>query len=90
MHVLSTIVETVDWTIVQRKVCLSAFNSMVTMSFLCLNLIDKYNNFMNSVDLADQLWNCYRFNHWLGNRKWWWSIFLWTNAYKMYDRIYEE
>jgi hypothetical protein len=61
-----------------------------------MNLIDQYNNFMNSVDLADQLRNCYRFNHWLRNRKWWWSLFLWalgvaaTNGYKIYGRLYEE
>jgi hypothetical protein len=66
------------------------------MKFLRLNLIDMYNNNMNLVDLADQLRNHYRFNHWLRNRKWWWAIFLWavgvaaTNAYIMYDRMYEE
>jgi hypothetical protein len=46
--------------------------------------------------MADQLRNCYRFNHWFWNRKWWWSIFLWavgvaaTNGYILYDRLYEE
>ena len=66
------------------------------MKFLCLNFIDMYNFHMNSVDMADQLRNCYRFNHWFRNRKWWWSIFLWclgvaaTNAFIMYDRIFDE
>jgi hypothetical protein len=93
---LSTIAETVDWKIMKRKVYSAESNSMVVMSYLRLNLIDQYNNFMNSVDLADQLRNCYRFNHWLRNRKWWWSLFLWalgvaaTNGYKIYDRLYEE
>jgi hypothetical protein len=86
---LSTIAKTVDWTIMQRKVYSSASNSMVTLKYLHLNLIDP-------VDLADQLRNCYCFNHWLRNRKWWKSIFLWAigvaapNAYKIYDRLYEE
>jgi hypothetical protein len=48
------------------------------MKFLRLNLIDMYNNNMNSVDLADQLRNHYHLKHWLRNRKWWWAIFLWA------------
>ena len=80
----------------QRKVWSPTQNSMVWMKYLRLGMIDEYNNFMNSVDLADQLRNCYRFNHWLRNRKWWWAIFLWavgvgaTNAYKSYEILYEE
>ena len=51
---------------------------------------------MGSVDLADQKRNCYRFNHWLRNRKWWWSIFLWaigvasTNGHIVYEMMYEK
>ena len=68
----------------------------VDMKYLRLNLIDVYNNEMNAVDLADQLRNCYRMNHWFRNRKWWWAIMMWaigvahTNAYIMYCRMYEE
>ena len=68
----------------------------VEMKFLPLNFIDIYNFHMNSVDVADQLQNCYRFNHWFRNSKCWWSIFLWClgvaamNASLMYDRIYNE
>jgi len=65
--------------------CLSAFYK--------INLIDEYNNKMNAVDVSDQLCNNYCMTHWLRQRKWWWSIFLWgmgvllTNAYKCYTRV---
>jgi hypothetical protein len=51
---------------------------------------------MNSVDVADQLRNQYRPDHWMRNRKWWWSLFIWglgvatTNTYKMYCSMYDE
>lgn len=95
VHMMSTVAETIEWDQKSRRVWSSALGSKVTMKYLRLNLIDIYNNHMNSVDLADQLRNCYRFNHWFRNRKWWWSIFLWaigvaaTNAFIVYERTYE-
>ena len=96
VHILSTIATHVDWKTMTRDVYAASEGKCVPMKYLRLTLIDEYNNFMNAVDLADQLRNHYRFNHWLRNRKWWWSIFLWalgvatTNAFKMYERLYEE
>ena len=96
VHILSTCATSVDWKILKRTVYDSTAKKSRPMKFLRLNLIDMYNHKMNSVDLADQMRNCYRFNHWLCNRKWWWSIFLWaigvgaTNAYIMYESLYEE
>ena len=29
---------------------------------------------MGHVDISDQIRNTYRFDHWLRNRKWWWSL----------------
>ena len=43
-----------------------------------MNTINYYNNNMSHVDISDQLWNTYRFNHWLRNHKWWWLIFFWA------------
>jgi hypothetical protein len=96
VHLLSTIVEEIDWNVLNRKVWSTEKKANVVMQFLRLNMIDDYNHHMNSVDLADQLRNCYRFNHWMRNRKWGWAIFLWaigcgaTDAYIVYDRKYEE
>ena len=94
----STIAEKVEWVEMTRDVYSQELKCvMVPMKYLRLNLIDDYNHRMNSVDLADQLRNCYRFNHWFRNRKWWWAIFLWavgvaasTNAYKMYCAVYDD
>jgi hypothetical protein len=96
VHLLSTVAETIDWTTKTRKVWSTAHWKEVMMQYLRLNLINDYNNNMNSVDLADQLRNCYRMNHWMRNRKWWWAIMLWgigtaaTNGYIIYDRSYKE
>ncbi len=51
---------------------------------------------MNSTDIADQLWGNYRPDHWMRQRKWWWSFFIWVigvalvNAYKIYECIWNE
>ena len=49
-----------------------------------------YNNYMNSVDVSDQLRNSYNFQHWMRNRNWGWALFMWgfgvmlVNAYIFY------
>ena len=48
---------------------------------------------MEDVDVAYQLRNNYRFDHWLRKRKWWWYIIFWdigvilVNAYIVYRRV---
>ena len=95
VHMMSTVAESIEWIEKKRKVWSSSEQKKVQMRYLRLNLINDYNENMNNVDLADQLRNCYRFNHWFRNRKWWWSIYLWslgvaaTNAFVMYLKLYE-
>ena len=48
------------------------------MKFLRLNVNDNYNNNMGGCDIADQLHNCYHFDHWMRKCKWWWSFFFWA------------
>ena len=51
---------------------------------------------MNSVDVSDQLRNQYRMDHWLRQKKWWWSIWLYglgallTNSWKVYGSVMDE
>ena len=71
VHLMSTVAETIEWDEKVRKVWSTELMRKVSMKYLRLNLIDVYNNEMNAVDLADQLRNCYRMNHWFRNRKWW-------------------
>ena len=40
-------------------------------AYLRLNIIDLYNFYMGFVDLADQLRNVYRPDHFSRKRKWW-------------------
>ena len=66
-----------------------------TVDFLRLNITDKYNNGMGQVDIADQLRNSYRFDHWLRNNKWWHSVYWWgmqvmlINLYIIYKKVCE-
>ena len=48
---------------------------------------------MGDVDIADQLRVFYRLDHWMRNKKWWWSIMFWslgvtlTNSYVIYQTM---
>ena len=77
VHLMSTAMGKVEWMGKKRKVWLAAAGATQMMSHMRLNLIDEYNQHMNSTDIADQLQNSYRPDHWLRNRKWWWAIFIW-------------
>ena len=96
VHLMSTVCEKVEWVEKRRKVWCAAARANQMMSHMRLNLIDDYNKFMNSTDIADQLRNTYRPDHWMRNRKWWWSIFIWAigvarvNAYKLYFEMYDD
>jgi hypothetical protein len=93
---LSTVAELVEWNIKQKLVWSTMEKKKSLFKFLRLNVIKEYNMNMNSSDITDQLRGVYRPDHWLRNRKWWWSYFIWAlrvagvSAYKMYNVLYEE
>ena len=96
VHMISMTEESIWWVLKKRKVWSAIHQQIKEVGFLRLNLIDQYNSNMNSVDVADQLRNQYRPDHWMRNRKWWWAFFIWglgvatTNAYKMYCSMYDK
>ena len=66
------------------------------LKFLRLNQINKYNNGMGDIDVADQIRGLYRLDRWVRNREWWWSMLFWSmgvllaNAYKLYLQMCKE
>eukprot|EP00984_Skeletonema_dohrnii_P025939 scaffold15185_cov72-Skeletonema_dohrnii-CCMP3373.AAC.1 len=97
VHILSMVADKVEWGVKERhRVWSITERELKSMKFLRLNVISIYNDFMNSVDMSDQLRNNYRPDHWMRQRKWWWSFFLWgigvacTNAWKIYEVLYDE
>jgi len=95
VHFLSMICESISWIKKERSVFNVDTNKMETMNFLRLNINDSYNNDMGHVDVSDQLREVYKFNSWLRNYKWWWSIFQWAlgvllvNSYVVYKKTCE-
>ena len=96
VHMLSTVGDSIYWVTKKRKVWSAVHREIRKIGYLRLNFIDDYNNHMNGADIADQLRNQYRPDHWMRNRKWWWAFFIWgigvagVNAFKMYESMYEE
>ena len=66
------------------------------VEFFRLNMIDKCNCNMGSVDIADQLRNNHRFDVWIRQTKWWRSILFWSygveivNAFTAMKRYLED
>ena len=78
VHFLSTICEMIKWVQCTKHVYCVETEQVEVVRFLCLNINDDYNYDMGNVDIADQLRNYYRFDHWMRKRKWWWSLFFWA------------
>lgn len=62
----------------------------VKIRFLRCSVNGDYNNGMNGVDIADQIWDSFHIDRWMQKGKWWWSIWMWgvqvllVNAYVLY------
>jgi hypothetical protein len=76
VHMLLTVKESMYWVAKKRKVWLAVHREIREIGHLRLNFIDIYNMNMNGADIADQLRNQYRPDHWIRNRKWWWAFFI--------------
>ena len=93
VHYLSMMSTNIEWIVKTRQVFSYATGQQEDLQFLRLKHIDEYNTNMGDVDLADQLRGAYRFDRWVRNRKWWWSLFFWqmgvsmTNAYVCYNKV---
>ena len=80
VHFLSTICESIKWIQCEKPVFCVETEQVEKMKFLRLNINDDYNHDMGGCDIADQLRNYYRFDHWMRKRKWWWSFFFWATG----------
>ena len=94
VHIMSTTAQHIYWIEKKRRIWCGLHKQVMDMVFLWLNLIDDYNNKMNSMDIVDQLRNQYRPDHWMRNRRWWWAFSIWTigvatvNARKIYSDMW--
>ena len=64
------------WVVNGSSVWSKRQGNFMIIKFLQFNKSNKYNFEMNGIDAADQLCIFYRFDVWVWNHKWWWSLFL--------------
>ena len=64
VHFLSMICESIKWIECQKEGYCVETEQVETIKFLHLNINSSYNHDMGGVDIADQLHNYYRFDHW--------------------------
>lgn len=93
VHYLSMACEELKWIVCEKPVYNVDTGKKELLNFLLMSYINDYNHGMGDVDIADQLRNNYRFDHWMRKRKWWWSIMFWeigvilVNAYIVYMKV---
>jgi hypothetical protein len=96
VHYMSMVSSELKWVMKEKPVYNVDTGETEKMQFLRMNNINEYNDTMGNVDLADQLRGSYRLDHWVRNRKWWWSLFFWgigvllTNSYIVYNKVCDE
>ena len=83
-YMMSTGMPKISWITVTKKIWSTVAGKYKEVPFYRLNIVHEYNMKMGRVDLGDQLRGSYRYDHWLRNRKWWWSIFFWTKVTKKF------
>ena len=92
-YMMSTVVKEITWDRKTMEVFCPMHGKKVDVPFYRLNMANMYNDKMGEVDVGDQLRLVYRFDYWLRNRKWWWSIWFWnmgmlmTNSYILYTKF---
>ena len=75
VHVLSMRCLAMAWISKHGKVFDKEFRCYQCADFLRLNVNESCNNKMNDVDVADQLRNDHRLDHWMRKAKWWGAVF---------------
>ncbi len=61
--------DSVKWKRMTKNVWHRENKRFVPIPFYCVNIIDDYNNNINSVDVADQIRGSYQFYHWMRKHK---------------------
>ena len=90
---LNLVTPKAEWIVKEKAVFNVDTGKTEKMQFLYLNQIYTYNYGMGDIDIADQLRLHYHMDHWLRNRKWWWSILFWAlgvilpNSYILYTKL---
>ena len=90
LRYLKIVSKSIQWVEKEKMMYNVDTGKVEALKFLRLNQINKYNNVMGDVYVADQLRGVYRLYCWVRNRKWWWSMLFWsmgvllTNDYKLY------
>ena len=69
VYFLSMVDEKLVWNMNEKDIYDKETKKKLKVQFYCTDLQFFYKNYMNSVDVADRIWNSYHFQHWMRNRK---------------------